>query len=191
MESFKLKEIKKGLAGKSINIKLKMIRSALARAERAGRIERNPAAQVDNAKEQAAGREDFTPPQITALLRACVGFKKEKGADWHGLVIMCYYTGCRLSDAANLRAGDVHLDGQPAPFIEYTERKKRNSPKVRKTLHADLADYLLTRSAGDDPQAFLFPKLAERGTGGAHGLSGEFVALMEAAGLERRVIRER
>jgi integrase len=191
VESFKLKEIKKGLAGKSINIKLKMIRSALARAERAGRIERNPAAQVDNAKEQAAGREDFTPPQITALLRACVGFKKEKGADWHGLVIMCYYTGCRLSDAANLRAGDVHLDGQPAPFIEYTERKKRNSPKVRKTLHADLADYLLTRSAGDDPQAFLFPKLAERGTGGAHGLSGEFVALMEAAGLERRVIRER
>jgi integrase len=191
VEAFKLKEIKKGLAGKSINIKLKMIRSALSRAQRAGRIERNPAAQVDNAKEQAAGREDFTPAQITALLRACVGFKKEKGAEWHGLVIMCYYTGCRLSDAANLRAGDVHLNGQPGPFIEYTEKKKRNSPKVRKTLHADLAEYLLARSAADDPQAFLFPKLAERGTGGAHGLSGEFVALMAAAGIERRVIRER
>jgi len=190
VEEFKIKQLGKGLAGKSINIKLKMIRSALSRAERAGRIERNPAALVDNVKEQPAGREDFTPAQITALLRACVGFKKEKGGNWHGLVMLCYYTGCRLSDAANLRAGDVHLDGQPAPFIEYTERKKRNSPKVRKTLHADLVDYLISRPSGDDPQAFLFPKLADRGTGGAHGLSGEFVALMDAAGIERRVIRE-
>jgi integrase len=190
VEEFKVKQIGKGLAGKSINIKLKMIRSALARAERAGRIERNPAALVDNVKEQPAGREDFTPEQITALLRACKGFKKEKGAEWHGLVMVCYYTGCRLSDAANLRAGDVHLDGQPAPFIEYTEKKKRNSPKVRKTLHADLVDYLISRPSGDDPTAFLFPRLAERGTGGAHGLSGEFVALMDDAGIERRVIRE-
>jgi integrase len=191
VEEFKIKQLSKGLAGKSINIKLKMIRSALSRAERAGRIERNPAALVDNVKEQPAGREDLTPAQITALLRACVGFKKEKGGNWHGLVMLCYYTGCRLSDAANLRAGDVHLDGQPAPFIQYTEKKKRNSPKVRKTLHADLVDYLISRPSGDDPEAFLFPKLANRGTGGAHGLSGEFVALMDAAGIERRVIRER
>jgi integrase len=190
VEEFKVKQLGKGLAGKSINIKLKMIRSALARAERAGRIERNPAALVDNVKEQPAGREDFTPEQITALLRACKGFKKDKGAEWHGLVMVCYYTGCRLSDAANLRAGDVHLDGKPAPFIEYLERKKRNSPKVRKTLHADLVDYLISRPSGDDPTAFLFPRLAERGTGGEHGLSGEFVALMNEAGIERRVIRE-
>lgn len=190
VEDFKIKELSKGLAGKSINIKLKMIRSALARAERAGRIERNPAELVDNVKEQPAGREDFTPPQITALLRACEGFKKEKGKQWTGIILIAYFTGCRLSDAANLRAGDVHLDGQPGPFIEYTEKKKRNSPKVRKTLHRDLEAYLISRPAGDDPQAYLFPRLAERGTGGAHGLSGEFVALMGEAGIERRVIRE-
>lgn len=190
IEAFKGAQIAKGLAGKSINIKLKMIRGALSRAERAGRIEKNPALQVDHVKEQPAGREDFTPAQITALLRACEGFKRDKGGDWKGLVMMCYYTGCRLSDGANLRAGDVHLDGQPGPFIEYTEKKKRNSPKVRKTLHADLVNFLLSLPSGDDPTAFLFPRLAGRGTGGANGLSREFVKLMDAAGLERRVIRD-
>jgi integrase len=191
IESFKVAQIAKGLAGKSINIKLKMIRSALSRAERAGRIEKNPALQVDHVQEQPAGRQDFELSQITALLRACKGFKGKKGADWHGLVMMCYYTGCRLSDAANLRAGDVHLDGSPGPFIEYTEKKKkRTSPKVKKTLHADLVSFLLSLPSGDDPNAFLFPHLAGRGTGGANGLSREFVKLMDAAGLERRVIRD-
>lgn len=191
IEAFKVAQQAKGLAGKSINIKLKLIRGILSRAERAGRgIEKNPALQVDMVKEQPAGREDFTPAQITALLRACEGFKGQKGGDWKGLVMMCYYTGCRLSDGANLKAGDVHLDGQPGPFIEYTEKKKRNSPKVRKTLHADLVSFLLSLPSGDDPSAFLFPRLAGRGTGGANGLSREFVKLMDEAGLERRVIRD-
>lgn len=193
IEDFKALQLKKGLAGKSVNLKLKLIRSVLGDYAKRGRIDRNPGYEVALAEENAGGREDFTPSQITALLRACERFKQEKegrGKDWHGLILVCYYTGCRLSDAANLRAGDVHLDGEPGPFLEYVERKKKHNPKVRKTLHTDLSDYLLSVSLGDDPEAFLFPRLAGRGTGGANGLSREFVALMDEAGIQRRVIRE-
>ncbi len=192
VEEFKIKQLSKGLAGKSINIKLKMIRSALARAERAGRIERNPAALVDNVKEQPAGREDFTKDQIKALIGACErGFKGEKGKQWRGLILTSFYSGgIRLSDVANLREGNVHLNTQP-PIIEFIEKKKRNSAMVRKPIvHPILLDYLLSRPSSDDPTAFLFPRLAGRGTGGEHGLSGEFVALMNEAGIERRVMRE-
>ena len=38
-------------------------------------------------------------------------------------------------------------------------------------------------------KAFLFPSLAGKGTGGAHGLSGRFTAIMERAGIEGKIRR--
>jgi len=189
IEKFKAGQNAKGLSGKSVNIKLKLLRSILKKAADAGRIERNPALLVDNEKAEGAGREDFTPAQISAMLRASEGFKKAKGKDWKGLVAVCFYTGCRLSDAANLTAGDVHLNADE-PFLQYQEKKKPSAPKVKRSLHPDLQAYFLNRESSDDPTAPLFPTLAGRGTGGANGLSREFIALMEAAGIERRAIRE-
>jgi integrase len=189
IEGYKTARLKKGLSGKSMNFELKFLRSVLKRAMVAQRILGNPALQVGFEQEHSASREDFTPSQVTALLRACKGFKKEKGADWYGVVLTAYYTGARLSDAANLRSGNMQLDAD-RPILEYTEKKKRNSAKVKRYLHEELAEYLLTLPSSDDPKSYLFPKLAERVTGGAHGLSSEFIELMDAAGIERRVIRE-
>jgi len=190
IEKFKASLTAKGLSGKRVNIYLKLIRSILKKATDAGRIERNPALRVDNEEAEGAGKEDFTTVQIRALLRASKGFKKHKGKDWHGLVCICYYTGARLSDAANLKEGDVHLNADE-PFIEYKEKKKRaGAAKVQRSLHPDLQSYFLNRESSDNPQDFLFPSLAERSTGGANGLSREFIKLMEAAGIERRLLRE-
>jgi integrase len=38
-------------------------------------------------------------------------------------------------------------------------------------------------------KAFIFPSLAGKGTGGKHGLSGRFAAIMEKAGIEGKIIR--
>jgi integrase len=187
IERFKAGQNAKGLSPKRVTLKLKLIRSILKRATDAGRIEKNPALLVSYEEGEGAGREDFTPTQIKALLRASKGFKKDKGRDWHGLVCICYYTGARLSDAANLRAGDVHLNDDE-PFLQFMEKKRKKL--VKRSLHPDLQAYFIGREAGDDPKAFLFPTLAGRGTGGANGLSREFIGLMSAAGIERRLLRE-
>jgi integrase len=189
IEKFKAGQNAKGLSPKRVTLKLKLIRGILKKATDAGRIEKNPALLVAYEEGGGAGREDFTPQQIKALLRAAEGFKKAKGKDWHGLVCVCYYTGARLSDAANLKEGDVHLNADE-PFLTYSEKKKPNAPLVKRSLHPDLQAYFLSRESSDDPKAPLFPTLAGRGTGGANGLSREFIGLMEAAGIERRLLRE-
>jgi len=187
IEGFKAAQNKRGLSGKRVTLKLKLLRSILKKASDAGRIEKNPALLVANEDGDGAGREDFTPNQIKALLRACGGFKGAKGKDWKGLVLTCYYTGARLSDAANLKAGDVHLNAEE-PFLQFIE-KKRNK-LVKRSLHPDLQAYFLSRESSDDPKETLFPTIAGRGTGGANGLSREFIKLMEEAGIERRLLRE-
>lgn len=187
IEGFKAGQNAKGLSPKRVTLKLKLIRSILKKATDAGRIEKNPALLVAYEEGGGAGREDFSPQQIKALLRASKGFKGSKGEDWHGLVCVCYYTGARLSDAANMKEGDVHLNAEE-PFLQFTEKKRRKL--VKRSLHPDLAAYFMGRESSDDPTAPLFPTLAGRATGGANGLSREFIALMEAAGIERRLQRE-
>jgi integrase len=52
-------------------------------------------------------------------------------------------------------------------------------------LHSQLERELLkTPGVG---KAFLFPSLAGKGTGGKHGLSGRFAAIMEKAGIEGKI----
>ena len=187
IEKFKAGQNAKGLSTKRVTLKLKLIRAILKKATDAGRIERNPALLVSYDEGEGAGREDFTPSQIKALLRASPGFKGAKGRDWHGLVCVCYYTGARLSDAANLKAGDVHLNAEE-PFLQFMEKKRKRL--VKRSLHPDLQAYFLNRASSDDPKAPLFPTLAGRATGGANGLSREFIKLMEEAGIERRLLRE-
>ncbi len=188
VEGYKVARLGAGLSGKSVNFELKFLRSVLKRAMVAQRIPSNPASLVSFEVEHSASREDFTPEQITALLRGCKGFKR--GDEWRGVVLVAYYTGARLTDAANLRAGALHLSGA-RPFLEYVEKKKeRAGLKVKRYMSEELQDFFLSLPSSDDPQSFVFPNLAGRKTGGEHGLSREFIRLMEEAGIERRVIRE-
>jgi integrase len=178
-----------GLAAGTVDFNTKFIRSVLKRAMMAGRIPTNPALNVAILNEKGAVRGIFEPEQVRALLAACDGFRRrgqDAGKDWRGAMLVAFYAGARLSDVANLRWSNVDLQKR---VVRYSEKKKRFATEILVPMHEELEAHLLGLSAPADPEAFLFPALAGRETGGANGLSREFVMLMDRAGIERRVIR--
>jgi integrase len=188
--AFRDARLKAGISPTSSDFELKLIRSVLKRAMVAGRIPSNPAASVDALNVKGAVRGVFEPEQVRALLMACDGFKKRGrncGNDWRGACLVAFYTGARLSDVANLKWRNLDLQKR---ILFYSEKKKRFQTEIKVPLHEELERHLLSLEAPDDPEASLFPGLAGRETGGANGLSREFVALMDAAGIERRLIRK-
>jgi integrase len=188
--AFRDARLKAGISPTSSDFELKLIRSVLKKAMVAGRIPSNPAAAVDSLNEKGAVRGVFEPEQVRALLMACEGFKKKGrncGNDWRGACMVAFYTGARLSDVANLKWANLDLQKR---LLFYSEKKKRFQSEIRVPLHEELENHLLSLEAPDDPEAPLFPGLAGRETGGANGLSREFVGLMDAAGIERRLIRK-
>jgi integrase len=56
-------------------------------------------------------------------------------------------------------------------------------------LHPDFVSWLSTQRRGI-AKAKVFPELAGKGTGGRHGLSGRFKAIMEAANIKGRTVRD-
>lgn len=179
-----------GLSPTSVDFEMKLIRSILKRAMLAGRIPTNPALNVPLLNRKGAVRGVFEPEQVRALLAACDGFCRrgqDAGRDWRGAMLVAFYAGARLSDVANLRWENVDLG---KGILRYTEKKKRFATEIVVPLHPELKGHLIELVAPPvDPGAFLFPALAGRETGGANGLSREFVMLMDRAGIERRVIR--
>ena len=188
--TFRDARLKAGISPTSSDFELKLIRSVLKKAMVAGRIPSNPAAAVDSLNKKGAVRSVFEPDQVSALLMACEGFKKKGrncGNDWRGACLVAFYTGARLSDVANLKWANLDLQNR---LLFYSEKKKHFQIEIRVPLHEEIESHFLSLEAPDDPGAPLFPGLSGRETGGANGLSREFVALMDAAGIERRMIRE-
>jgi len=58
-------------------------------------------------------------------------------------------------------------------------------------LHPDFIDWIAKGSVPDDPDAYVFPTLANRSGGGRSGLSLAFQRIMQRAGIKPRLIRER
>ena len=188
--TFRDARLKAGISPTSSDFELKLIRSVLKKAMVAGRIPSNPAAAVDSLNKKGAVRSVFEPDQVSALLMACEGFKKKGrncGNDWRGACLVAFYSGARLSDVANLKWANLDLQNR---LLFYSEKKKHFQIEIRVPLHEEIESHFLSLEAPDDPEAQLFPGLSGRETGGANGLSREFVALMDAAGIERRMIRE-
>ena len=188
--AFQDSRLRAGLSPASCDLGMKLVRQILKRAFLAGRITTNPAVNISLLNRKGAQRGVFEPEQVRALLMACEGFKRgplDIGQDWRGATLVAFYTGARISDVANLRWHNLDFEMR---FIRYSEKKKRFATEITVPLHDELEAHLLGLSAPDDPQAFLFPRLAGRTTSGVRGLSGEFVMLMELAGIERRVVRE-
>jgi integrase len=188
--TFRDSRLKAGISPTSSDFELKLIRSVLKKAMLAGRIPNNPAAAVDSLNEKGAVRGVFESDQVRALLMACEGFKKRGrncGNDWRGACLVAFYTGARLSDVANLKWANLDLQKR---LLSYSEKKKRFRSEIRVPLHKELENYLSALEVPDDPNTPLFPGLAGRETGGANGLSQEFVALMDAAGIKRRLVHK-
>jgi integrase len=162
-----------GRAPATLNRIRRNLSTPFERARRLGLIRFNPVSLVDPEKNDHIRRISFTAQEVAQLARAATG------TDWEGLVLLGYGSGLRLGDGANLRWSDIDLE-----FGVINFRQRKTSAVSVIGLHPDFSDWLGEQSrTPEQPDAFVFPTLAGRETSGRKGLSSEFTALMDRAGL--------
>ena len=194
--SFRDAQIASGKHPNTVRYLVKQLRIPFNAARRQGIITHNPAESVElpgKAKNEdgvEATRDVFTPKQVKALMKAAVIREHGKpvfdaGEEWRGAILYAYFTGARLQDVANITWSAIDL---PAKTITY--RSKKTGKLVTIPMHAELENYLLELSAPNSGKAFVFPKLAGRGTGGRSGLSMTFSRIMARAKIAGEVLHE-
>lgn len=155
----------------------KVLSAPFHAALRLGYIAMNPCAAVEALKgEDDAARDTFTPAQVAKLVEAAEG-------DWRGAILAGYFTGLRLRDVTDLRWEAIDFD---AGLLQVRTRK--TGANITLPLHPEFAHWLAKHPRGI-AKAPIFPTLTGRGTGGAHGLSGRFAAIMEKSGVKGRILR--
>lgn len=154
---------------RTANLSVKVVSAALNAALRQGYIPSNPATAVESLPVKSEERSTFTPSQVSQLVRAA-------NKDWQGAILLGYYTGARLGDVANMRWDVIDWRNK---VIRFTPSKTKKPIAI--PLHRDLEHELL-KNAGIG-KAPMFPSLVGKGTGGKHGLSGRFAAIMSKAGI--------
>src|SRR5436190_7342754 len=167
-----------GFAPATLNLDITILSAAFNAAWKQGHISVNPCAAIEPLKDKAQRKHVFTPEQVSALVKTAEG-------DWKGLILVAFYSGARLSDAANLRWSNVDLVSE-IKTIRFQPTKGGN--EVVTVIHPALEDFLLSLPTPKSDDAFLFPSLAQRNVS---PLSKAFRKIMEEARIEQRVIRER
>jgi integrase len=183
VKTFRDKEIKAGKAPKTCNLAVKVIGGAFNAARRQGLITSNPAEALESLHHKAESKEAFKGEQLADLLASATS------EDWRGAMLFAHFTGARLRDVANMKWDCIDLAGK---LIRFKPQKTARTEKVILIpMHPQLEAHLLKIAGQDNPRAFLFPSLAGRKTGGAHGLSKTFAGIMERAGIKANVARPR
>jgi integrase len=177
-----------------------MFRSAM----REGLLLASPCAALERLPEDdSTEREVFTVAEVGAMVGAAgdAAWQNEmfsggladdatrsaRCADWQGMILAGFYSGARLGDCARLTWGNVNLARKTLSFMpSKTSRKKK---RLEVPLHPRLVSWLTDREPGTDAEP-LFPALSAVTVGGRHGLSSQFIAIMEHAGIDRRNVRE-
>jgi integrase len=162
--------IKTGKTARTANLSVKVVSAAFNAAVRQHIIESNPTTALESLPVKSEEKGTFTSAQVAKLVRAADG-------DWRGAILLGYYTGARLGDVANMRWDTIDWRNKTIRFTPSKTKKPVTIP-----LHSDLERELL-KNPGIG-RAALFASLAGKGTGGKHGLSGRFAAIMKKAGIE-------
>ena len=193
IQTFYKAERKEGKSVQTVALEVKVIKSALRAATKQGFLKANPAEAFEFPAEAEAGaveRETFSPAEVASLI------EKAGEDDWKGVIRLAYFTGMRLGDCVNLRWKDVNLAGS---VIVYVPRKtaRRNGPgrkakAITVPIHPELEAELSAMTGADgSPEAFVFPSLAGKTSAGRSGLSMAFSRIMERAGVDSAVKREK
>ncbi len=179
LRSFRDALAKGGRSASTVNMAIrKTLAVPFLAALRLGYIPMNPCAAVEPLRDDSeASRDTFTLEQVAALLAVAED-------EWKGAILAGYTTGLRLRDVAELEWSMIDFE---ANVIRVKTRK--TGATLMLPLHDDLSAWLLTQRRGIG-KAKVFPSLAGKGTGGRHGLSGRFKAIMEAAGIKGRIVRD-
>jgi len=189
----------RGLAPSTLNTDMTVLSAAFNAALRQGHIRVNPCLAIESLKDKTQRKGVFTPEQVTAILGAIedMEFAAPRGGklpkdrnealrrDWKGLVLVAFYSGLRLGDAANLRFKHIDLVSE-IKTLRLDQGK--TGAEIVIVIHPVLEDYLLSLSAPKTDEAFIFPTLAQRNIA---ALSKAFGKIMERAHIEQRVIREK
>lgn len=158
----------------SVNLYLKILRSALTTACKTGLVSENPAALIGRVRTEVETRRPFTGEELRKLLGVA-------DDEWRGAILMALYTGQRLGDIATVRWAQVDL---PRGEIAFTTQKTRR--RIVLPLAEPLQRHLLDLPASDKPSAPIFPSLcADSDAGGSGPLSKRFYAIMVDAGLAK------
>lgn len=162
-----------GRTAATVNDALKAIRTALNEARTEGLIVVNVAESKKLLLAEAAPiRKTFAAEDVRRIVEVAEG-------DWRGVVLFGFFTGASLTDITNLRWQQINLDDGTMSYA----RRKTGVPVVV-PLHPELAAWLLEQPSADDGEAFLFTTLAGMRAGGRTGLSSQFNALVEKAGID-------
>jgi integrase len=162
----------KALSHATANLSLKVLRVCFGEAVRQGLLTVNPAVRVPVLKTRdKSARRAFTLPEIKRILKAC-----GDDAEWRGLVLFGLYLGQRLGDLAKLTWRAVNLE---TGEVAFTARK--TGRRIVLPLVQPLSDYLASLSAGDNPNAYIFPRAASATRTGT--LSNQFRDILVSAGL--------
>jgi len=164
---------KAGKTGRTANLSVKVVSAAFNAARRQGYITSNPCTALESLPVESAEKGTFTPAQVAKLVEAADG-------DWKGAILLAYFTGARISDVINMRWTAIDLAQR---LISFTPSKTKKPVVI--PLHEQLERHLL-KSPGIG-KAFLFPSLAGKGTGGKHGLSLQFRAIVAKAEITGKV----
>jgi integrase len=167
----------KGLAPKTVNVDVKVIRSALNTARRQGLIPTNPAEAVELPEPNSMERGTFTPAEIKMLVDAAEG-------EWKTLILLAAFTGARLSDCCRMQ-----WDGADLAVETLTYTQTKTGAKVTAPLHPDLLAALNKLAGNDRPDVFIMPGLASQRTSGRRGLSETFKRIMAKAGLDLQTVQ--
>jgi integrase len=172
--------LKQGRTPRTVNITVrKILTRPFMAAVNEGLLQRNPIASIRHLHDVTVEKGVFTPEQINKLLEVA-------DADWRGLTLAGYYTGARLGDLARLTWQSIDLAERSIAFTQ-----KKTGAKIKVPIHSELLDYLLSRSVPDDGRKPVFPKLYHLRGSGKTGLSSSFRRLMDRAGIDGGVARQK
>ncbi len=178
IEGFLDARMKEGVAPKTVSVDIKTLNVAFNRAERYSVILKNPVTAVELPKVESSERDIFTPEQVSKLLQT-VGYK----SDWFTLILLGYFTGQRLGDCVTLEWKQVDMQKHVIYF-----KQKKTGKKVQMPMTDDLDEHLQFLTEFIDSK-FVCPELAERGSGGAHGLSESFGRIVKRAEIDSQRIK--
>lgn len=186
LTSKEITSFRDNLAGRltagTVNISLKILRTALSQARREGVVDTNEAERVALLKNRRTddARRPFTLEELKKILA-------HASEEWRGMILMGLYTGLRLSDVATLTWLNVDLQRQ-----ELTVTTAKTGRRQILPLAKPLVTYLEGLTTGDKPDQPLFPEAYGARQRSQYGgtLSNQFYQILVAAGLAAKRTHE-